>query len=66
MKQIIQSLLNIGMGAALLYHFILIHLYGRVLIQEPSTAILWTEIGLFAAATLFGTYMFVRALRRRR
>lgn len=66
MKQIILSLLVVGMGAAFLWHFSLIHLHGQVLIQEPSLLILWAETVLAAGATVFGIYMFTRALRRRR
>jgi hypothetical protein len=61
-KVLILSLLVTGMGAALLWHFRLIHLYGQLLIQEPSMVILWAEMVLFSSITLFGIWCFARVI----
>lgn len=65
MRQIILSLLVIGMGAAWLYIFATFAVRGSFYAVEPSTAILWAEIAGFAGATLFGLWMFTEEVTMR-
>ncbi len=65
MKQIIQSVLVMGMGAAWLYVFAAMGVRGSFYAQEPSTAILLAETLLFAAITGFGIWMFTEDVMTR-
>ena len=63
MKWALLSALCVGMGAAWLWLFILMHIQGESRWVEPNQWILWTETIGVGAIILFGLYMFVRLLR---
>jgi len=65
MRDLLLSLMVIGMSAAFLVHLSLIAIYGDVLIREPSLIILSLEIAGLIGCFLFALVNFIRLLRKR-
>ena len=60
MREWITNLLLIGISIAFLVHFIMIKIYGSVVISEPNKLILGLEIVGFIAIIGFGIWNIVK------
>ena len=63
MKLVIAYSLIVAMAIALLTHFVLIGIYGKILIQEPIVIILVLEIIFMVAIIAFGIYNLIKTIR---
>ncbi len=58
------STLVVALSAAFLVHFILIWVYGAIVISEPNKIILVLEIALLTAILAYGVYGFIREAKK--
>ena len=56
----------IALGLALLWHFSMIAIYGRVSIGEPNTFVLVSEIVLVSGIVGFAVYNLIRMVKDER
>lgn len=65
-RLVLLSTLCTGMGLALIWAFVLIHIQGAVCFVESNPWTLWTETIGLGAIVVFGLYMFVTLSGNRR
>lgn len=63
MREFFANLIAIALAVAFLAHFGMIAVWGAVVIHEPNTAILYSEIALFIGVIGFACYNIARIKR---
>jgi len=63
MKELYNSTLAVVAWSLILYHLVLIKVYGIAQIQEGNQLILWTEMAMVSLVLLLAVVCFVKSFR---